>query len=444
MHPAGRHPHWLKRVSRTLVAQTEGGQAVTRSAPRTLHRRRCGSKGCRKKLFRARLISPFPLHFFWLRASLRSHLRQRTRFPASPDARIGYGHEPRTTFAPSTLLADLRVDGDPQGAHHSPMDPWDASRCDGDSCSKQRLRLLPSSLCTGLLLALLVGCGLTESLDGYGGGTLDPQDAGVDQGNAGSGGDASTSDSGGSAGDSSVEDSPDDTPADGSDDTSEPDVSADGEAGLDATEDVSEDSPMDVSQDVPAQETGPDAPADSSTCPATQKLCNGQCVAVSDPAYGCGSTGCTPCPTPSHASATCQGTTCSAVCVAGWGDCNNSMTDGCEINTKSNVLHCGSCDQACSTNRVTPACENGNCTGTCASGYGDCNNDLRTDGCEVNVSTNTDHCGACGRACSTSKVKTGGLSCSLGLCDTTECNAAWTNVTMPPAPEPDDGCETPI
>lgn len=313
-------------------------------------------------------------------------------------------------------------------------------RCDGDFCKTRPRAFVPTVVTAGLLLVLLAGCGLTESLDGYGGGTLGPEDAGEDQGNAGSGGDASTSDSGGSAGDSSVEDSP----VDGSGDTSETDVSEDVEAGLDATEDVSEDSPMDVSQDSPVQETGPDAKVDSSTCPGTQKLCDGQCVEVTDPDYGCGHTGCTPCPTPAHAVAVCQGTTCGGACLAGWEDCNSSMSDGCEINTNTNVLHCGKCGDACSTNHVTPTCVNGNCSGTCASGYDDCNNDFRTDGCEANLNTNTSHCGACGRACSTYRVKSGGLSCSLGLCDTTECNASWSNVTMPPAPEPDDGCENPI
>jgi len=240
---------------------------------------------------------------------------------------------------------------------------------------------------------LLGGCGLTESLDGYGGGTPGPVDAGVDQGNAGSAGDASTSDSGGSAGDSSVEDSHIDAPQEGSEDTSEPDVSADAEAGLDATQDISEDSLVDVSEDAPVQETGPDATQDSSTCLATQKLCSGGCVEVTDPAYGCGSTGCTPCPTPEHASAVCQGTTCSGTCLAGWANCNNSMSDGCEIDTNSDVQHCGACERPCSTYRVKGALS---------------------------------------------------LSCSLGLCDTSDCNASWTNVSMPPAPEPDDGCETQI
>jgi hypothetical protein len=333
--------------------------------------------------------------------------------------------------------AELRVDDQREPADHSSMDLWEerSSRCDGNR-KTQRCGLLPSATTAGLLLVLLVGCGLTESLDGYGGGTHSPEDAGVDQGNAGSGGDAATSDSGGSAGDSSVEDSPDDAPVDGNDDTSEPEDAAD------ATQDVLEDAPLDVSEDAP--ETGPDATVDSSTCLSTQKLCNGQCVEVTDPAYGCGLTGCTPCPTPAHATATCQGTTCLGTCQAGWADCNTSMIDGCEINTNSNALHCGGCGQACSTNRVTPTCVNGNCTGTCASGYGDCNNNLRTDGCEVNLNSDTAHCGACARACSIYRVKSGGLSCALGLCNTNDCNAAWSNVTMPPAPEPDDGCETPI
>jgi len=233
---------------------------------------------------------------------------------------------------------------------------------------------VPLTAAVALLLFAHQGCGLTESLDGYGGGVLDPGDAST-AGYAGSAGDASAPDTAGSGGDASIDapeagDAPDGQHADAAQD-------ADGDApdGQDA----------DAAQDA---EAATDAPDDAPPCGTGQKLCGGTCVDVDDPAYGCGTTGCTPCPDYPQMTNVCAGTTCSAECSPGWSDCNDSTSDGCESDTLTDIQHCG----------------------------------------------------ACGRACSSSHVA-GALSCTNGLCDTTECAGNWSNVTMPPAPDPDDGCE---
>ena len=70
----------------------------------------------------------------------------------------------------------------------------------------------------------------------------------------------------------------------------------------------------------------------------------------------------------------------------------------------------------------------GGCTGT------DCNGEC------VFLDIDPMNCGECGRACSTDN--TFGPHCNGGICDSV-CVSGFQNFTRPPAPEPDDGCETP-
>jgi hypothetical protein len=61
-------------------------------------------------------------------------------------------------------------------------------------------------------------------------------------------------------------------------------------------------------------------------------------------------------------------------------------------------LQCGACAAVCASTNIAPSCSAGRCDGTCAKGYGDCNLDKRSDGCETDLST-PEHCGACGETC---------------------------------------------
>jgi hypothetical protein len=320
------------------------------------------------------------------------------------------------------------------------------------------MRLLVSLGTSAVLAPLAFGCGLTESLDGYGGGIHGPADVGVDQGQAGTGADAGTVETGGAgaeAGDASGAVDDTSVEADACDDVLEDgDAPNDAAQDADACDDVLEDgdAPNDAAQDA---EGGVDAPPnDASACTGEQKLCGGGCVDIGNPAFGCQPTGCWPCSAPPHMSATCVGPSCApGTCLGTWRNCDGNPTNGCEIDTASDPDNCGACEAACSTAHVpTPTCTEGACTGACQSGWGDCNIDKRTDGCEVAVANDTENCGACGRTCSTSntmnsggvcKPGPGSLSCNAGLCDTSRCCAGWSNVNMPRAPTPDDGCEHP-
>jgi hypothetical protein len=95
-------------------------------------------------------------------------------------------------------------------------------------------------------------------------------------------------------------------------------------------------------------------------CPTGTKLCEGSCVEIDDPTYGCGDEGCEPCETD--------------------GD-GNALND-----------------------RIVPACKAGTCTvGRCTDGYG-------CDRCLRNLLSDNQNCGSCNHICR------GGRTCSAGEC----------------------------
>jgi hypothetical protein len=124
---------------------------------------------------------------------------------------------------------------------------------------------------------------------------------------------------------------------------------------------------------------------------------------------------------------------CGISCAPGRADCNNNVTDGCEIDTESSVTHCGSCSKVCSSTNGTPTCANSICGINCTAGYGNCDNNADT-GCEVNLLSNASHCNGCGNACNGTN---GTPSCTGGVCGI-NCTAGFgncdNNVT--------NGCET--
>ncbi|WP_197041233.1 hypothetical protein [Chondromyces apiculatus] len=244
------------------------------------------------------------------------------------------------------------------------------------------------------------------------------------------------------------------------------------------------------------QDFGRFEPLPTPTCGETEKLCNGGCVSRLNAAYGCGES-CTPCAFP-NATAACVGDVCeigtcaagfancdgaddggngcetslntttncgvcgrvcdgaeagTATCVngicgqsncpAGFADCDDDASNGCEANLAEDATNCGTCGRPCSDAHVAgdPQCQDGLCVPACLDGFGDCTHpDISSadDGCESDLSNNVDHCGACDRECSGEHVAS--RSCSDGLCDST-CQIGWGNCTQPPPSALDDGCE---
>jgi hypothetical protein len=162
-----------------------------------------------------------------------------------------------------------------------------------------------------------------------------------------------------------------------------------------------------------------------------------------------------------HGTAGCSGGECTvASCDTGYADCNNDPSDGCEINTDSDLNNCGGCTSpggsaltlsdfsispqstvgtVCSSDHGTPSCTNGQCYISCVDGYTDCSNGA-SDGCETNTGSDIDNCGSCGNACSSNHVTpdciTGGcsLSCYTGYgdCDNDASTGCESDTTSDP------------
>ena len=173
-------------------------------------------------------------------------------------------------------------------------------------------------------------------------------------------------------------------------------------------------------------------------CPAGQGDCDG------DPADGCevslagNVSHCNACGTtcmaPPNSTASCGAAGCGYVCGFGWADCNGRRDDGCETATASDVANCGRCEGRCSPANAVGVCTQGGCRiGACAAGFADCDGSA-ANGCEVDTRTSMTHCGGCGRACALANAAE---VCRGGSCQITMCNGAFANCDD----DPSNGCE---
>ncbi len=103
-----------------------------------------------------------------------------------------------------------------------------------------------------------------------------------------------------------------------------------------------------------------------------------------------------------------------AGCPKGTADCDENPDD-CEANVTL-LTQCGECGVSCKATNGTVICGDKGCEmTTCTAGFGDCN-DSGTDGCETALTTASD-CGVCGHSC-------GGSACTAGLCAGTQLGSA--------------------
>ncbi len=126
----------------------------------------------------------------------------------------------------------------------------------------------------------------------------------------------------------------------------------------------------------------------------------------------------------------CAGGVCSQLqCDAGYADCDGDPDTGCEASL-STLLNCIMCGRVCAFDNAGSSCESGECAFVeCVAGWGDCDED-RSNGCELQLDT-LDDCGECGNACE----KT---ACAGGVCSALDCGDGFADCDG----DEDNACET--
>jgi len=168
-------------------------------------------------------------------------------------------------------------------------------------------------------------------------------------------------------------------------------------------------------------------------CPETQTCCSGACIDTVSNAVHCGRCG-NRCTAP-NASAACMNSTCTiGTCSPGFADCDRAADNGCEVNTVTDLAHCGACGSACPPRpNAAVACSAGRCEFACNMGFADC--DMNPDnGCEVNLNADPANCGRCRGVCN---LPNASAACTMGMCGVMACSAGFGDCDM----NASNGCE---
>jgi hypothetical protein len=121
------------------------------------------------------------------------------------------------------------------------------------------------------------------------------------------------------------------------------------------------------------------------------------------------------------------------VCGVGMICCSNLC-----LSLDEDVLNCGACGVACSTNNGTPTCAAGKCTWSCANGYAHCDTTQPNSGCETSTRT-IDNCGTCGTKCTSALVVNArNIACDGTKCTYGSCNQGHYDQDN----DPSNGCES--
>lgn len=179
---------------------------------------------------------------------------------------------------------------------------------------------------------------------------------------------------------------------------------------------------MDADDVADADAPGMDVPdVNDLGCDGTS--CDGACVNLQNDPRHCGECG-RVCPGGAHGTAVCEAGRCVLRCDSGWDNCR-ATEDGCETDLNTTVASCGQCGRGCDAGANQDAsCATGVCRVACAPNFADCD-DAGPNGCEANTQTDGLHCGGCGMTCSDAGVAEGG--CQGGRCVRPVCMPARGN-----------------
>lgn len=112
------------------------------------------------------------------------------------------------------------------------------------------------------------------------------------------------------------------------------------------------------------------------------------------------------------------------------------------VQLASDEQNCGACGKACSTTNNTPTCNAGQCVfAQCAQGYAHCAPPGDNTGCETNIRSAA-NCGKCGAACTpTQVVFANNVACSsTGTCTYSSCQQGHVDQDRDPTNGCEDGC----
>lgn len=110
----------------------------------------------------------------------------------------------------------------------------------------------------------------------------------------------------------------------------------------------------------------------------------------------------------------CISGTCRTVCATPYLDCDGDNANGCEIDSSGNLAHCGACNSPCvaGPDQIS-TCLAGRCSTACVQGHLDCDGAI-ANGCEINSDGDLHNCGACGHDCTAGANQT--VVCAGGAC----------------------------
>ncbi len=169
----------------------------------------------------------------------------------------------------------------------------------------------------------------------------------------------------------------------------------------------------------------------SATCQPGTVNCSGSCRNTQTDVAACGGCGMA-CPTPANGTAFCTAGRCGVQCNRGFGDCDGDGDNGCET-ALDTTTHCGGCGVRCAFANAATSCLVSGCTmGACATGFANCDNNV-TNGCEVNTRTDNSNCGACGTACGAGQRCDAGACVATCVAGQTDCGGTCRNLDNDPS-----------